>query len=178
MLGKLKAKIMKELARLMERLGLGGHSQQPQPQSPQQPQSQPQTPSQPAPSGFDPARAHWCYGGENGSRARENVSPSGYRIAKASCDGKTLKFSGSGTMWNCDHDHHDARNCLFFLENGEWYGGFWEWGSADRTSRGLANVFDGYKGWNGQRFMKSPECVFLICNKDCSERSNFVVVKR
>ena len=120
----------------------------------------------------------WLYGGMDGSKAKENTSPSGYSLKSASLSGDTLRFSGSGSMWGYEHATPDARNCLFFKEGDAYYGGFFEWGSVDRTSRPIHNIKDRYKGWDYARCMNASEFAFCITNKSGSERSNFVTFKK
>ena len=99
---------------------------------------------------FDYGSLDWCYGGANGAGAVEDVSQEGYTLHSASVNERGIRFQGSGSMWGYSHDRTDARNCLFFEEGGTFHGGFWEWGSVDRTYRGFDNIYSGYKGWNAQ----------------------------
>ena len=120
----------------------------------------------------------WCYGGENGSKAKEDTSANGYKLKSVSFDGKNVKFSGSGNMWGATHGSPTARNCLFFKEGGKWYGGFFEWGSPDRTTRAIANIEGRYKGWQPSRVAAAKEFAFCLMDKASKNRSNFVTCSK
>ena len=120
----------------------------------------------------------WCYGGENASNAKENTSSTGYKLTTANLYGNNVNFSGSGSMWGYEHATPLARNCLFFKEGDKYYGGFFEWGSVDRTTRAITNIKEGYKGWDYNRLMKAKEFAFVITNKSCSERSNIITFNK
>lgn len=128
--------------------------------------------------GFDTSKLVWCFGGENGSNAKEDTSASGYRLLSATVSVKGITFKGTGAMWGYTHDKHDARNCIFFEEGGKWYGGFWEWGSVDRTFRGFDNIYGGYKGWNHIRFQKAKKVAFLVMDCAGRRRSNVIVADK
>lgn len=116
----------------------------------------------------------WCYGGENGAKAKEDTSANGYTLKSVSFDGKNVKFSGSGKMWGATHEKPTARNCLFFKEGGKWYGGFFEWGDGTRTTRAINNIEGRYKGWQPARVAAAKEFAFCLMDKESKNRSNFV----
>jgi hypothetical protein len=119
----------------------------------------------------------WIYGGVNAINATEVTGTTGYKLTNVTFDRKNIRFSGVGSMWGTTHDKPDARNCLFFKENGKWYGGFFEWGSPDRTTRAINNITSGYKGWDANRLLKATEFAFCICNKAGTQRSNYFIFK-
>jgi len=127
---------------------------------------------------FDYSRLQWKYGGCNGSAAKEDTSDGGYKLVSGSVSNKAITFNGQGGMWGYTHDKAYARNCIFFEESGEWYGGFWEWGSVDRVRREFDNIHDGYKGWDGARFDRAKKVLFFVMNKSGSKRSNLLFLDK
>lgn len=127
---------------------------------------------------FDASKLVWCFGGENGSNAKEDTSSGGYKLLSVSVNYRGVTFDGNGAMWGYHHNNAYARNCIFFEEGGKWYGGFWEWGSVDRTYRAFDNIYSGYKGWDKNRFNRATKVAFLIMTKDGSKRSNVVVANK
>ena len=117
--------------------------------------------------------AAWRYGGFDGSRAKED---SACRIKSVSMSDKGVEFKFSGSWWGATHDNPTMRCCAFFKSGDKWVGGFWEWGSPDRTYRAFTNIDDGYNGWSGSDFHAAKEYAFLICSKDGKKRSNVVYV--
>lgn len=130
-------------------------------------------------SSFDYSKLDWCYGGERARNAVEDVSQNGFKLNSVSANEKGVKFSGKGKMWGYTHDHADARNCIFFLgDDGAWHGGFWEWGSVDRTYRDFNNIYSGYKGWKVQPFLKSKRWLFFVMTRSGDKRSNGLFIDR
>lgn len=120
----------------------------------------------------DSFSADWRYGGFNGSKAKED---SACQIKSVSMSSKGVTFKLSGSWWGATHDNPTMRCCAFYKDgSGKWVGGFWEWGSPDRTYRSFANIDDGYKGWNAKPFHASKKHAFVICSKDGKYRSNFI----
>ena len=120
----------------------------------------------------------WKYGNCNGSKAVEDTSASGYKLTKFTFDGKTVKFDGVGAMWGYDHDHHDARNCLFFKEGDKYVGGFFEWGDPSRKSRQIANITGRYGGWEPAKVAAAKEFAFCLTDKAGKKRTNVLTYKR
>lgn len=121
--------------------------------------------------GIDPAALDWRYGGFDGSKAKEDSS---CRIlsAVAGSNGVTFKFSGS--FWGATHADPTMRCCAFYEDGGKWIGGFWEWGSPDRTYRGYDNINTRYKNWDPAPFKAALRRAFCICSKDGKFRSNLI----
>lgn len=118
--------------------------------------------------------ADWRYGGFNGGKAVEDKACQISAISVSS-KGVTFKFSGGGSWWGATHDNPTMRCCAFYKDgSGKWVGGFWEWGSPDRTYRAFTNINDGYKGWDAKAFHASKKHAFVICSKDGKRRSNFI----
>lgn len=115
------------------------------------------------------------YGGFNGSKAVEDPN---CQIKSVSVSSKGVTFKLSGSWWGATHDNPTMRCCVFYKDgSGKWVGGFWEWGSPDRTYRAFTNINDGYKGWNAMAFNAAKEFAFVICSKDGKKRSNIVTTK-
>lgn len=116
--------------------------------------------------------ADWRYGGFNGSRAVEDKS---CQIKSVSTSGKGVTFKLTGSWWGATHDSPTMRCCAFYKDGSDrWVGGFWEWGSPDRTYRAFTNINDGYKGWDAKAFFAAKKHGFVICSKDGKKRSNFI----
>lgn len=116
--------------------------------------------------------ADWRYGGFNGSKAVEDKS---CQIKSVSTSGKGVTFKLSGSWWGATHESPTMRCCAFYKDgSGRWVGGFWEWGSPDRTYRAFTNINDGYKGWDAKAFFAAKKHGFVICSKDGKKRSNFI----
>jgi hypothetical protein len=86
--------------------------------------------------------------------------------------GATFKFSGS--FWGATHADPTMRCCAFYESGGRWIGGFWEWGSPDRTYRGYENIADKYKGWDPAAWNAAKRRAFCVCSKDGKKRTNIV----
>ena len=115
------------------------------------------------------------YGGFDGSKAKEDGA---CQIKSVSVNGKGVMFKFSGSWWGATHDNPTMRCCAFYKDgSGKWVGGFWEWGSPDRTYRAFTNIDDGYKGWNAKAFRAAKELAFMVCSKDGKNRSNIVMTK-
>lgn len=119
-----------------------------------------------------PFIADWRYGGFNGGSAVEDKS---CQIKSVSTSGKGVTFKLSGSWWGATHESPTMRCCAFYKDSsGKWVGGFWEWGSPDRTYRAFTNINDGYKGWDAKAFFAAKKHGFVICSKDGKKRSNFI----
>ena len=136
-----------------------------------EPETRPASSAEPAAFSAD-----WRFGGFNGAKAVEDAS---CQIKSVSVSGKgvTFKFSG-GSWWGATHGDPTMRCCAFYRDgSGKWVGGFWEWGSPDRTYRAFTNIDDGYKGWDAKAFRSAKEHAFAICSKDGKRRSNVITTK-
>jgi hypothetical protein len=115
---------------------------------------------------------NWKYGGFNGGKAIEDPN---CQIKSLSMSSKGVTFKFSGSWWDATHDNPTMRCCVFYKDgSGKWVGGFWEWGSPDRSYRAFTNIDDGYKGWDAKAFHAAKEYAFCICSKDGKKRSNIV----
>lgn len=123
------------------------------------------------PSGIAPATLDWRFGGFDGSKAKEDPA---CRIlsAVAGSNGVTFKFSGS--FWGATHADPTMRCCAFYESGGRWVGGFWEWGSPDRTYRGYENITGKYKNWDPAAWNAAKKRAFCICSKDGKKRTNLI----
>jgi hypothetical protein len=130
--------------------------------------------AEPAPAksgGIDPATLDWRYGGFDGSKAAEDPN---CRILSASHSAKGATFKFSGSFWGATHADPTMRCCAFYESGGKWIGGFWEWGSPDRTYRGYENITDKYKGWDAAAWNAAKRRAFCICSKDGKKRTNLI----
>ena len=128
--------------------------------------------SAPAKSGgIDPASLVWKFGGFDGSKAAEDPD---CRIVSASHSAKGVTFKFSGSFWGATHADPTMRCCAFYESGGKWTGGFWEWGSPDRTYRGYENISDKYKNWDPAAWNAAKKRAFCICSKDGKKRTNLV----
>ena len=123
------------------------------------------------PSGIAPAALDWRFGGFDGSKAAEDA---GCRILSASHSAKGVTFKFSGSFWGATPADPRMRSFAVYESGGRWIGGFWEWGSPDRTYRGYENIADKYKGWDPAAWNAAKRRAFCICSKDGKKRTNIV----
>lgn len=124
----------------------------------------------PAPSG---PSLNWCWGGFNGSRAKESDKA---RIKNLKLTSSGMSYSwesggceGLGAESASDHTHTLA--CLF-LEDGR--GGKFDWISTNRKTRDFKNIREGYNGWSKNAFDSSKKVWFCICSSNGKLRTNLI----
>lgn len=116
----------------------------------------------------------WRYGGFNGAKAAHNpaVDP---RLANLRSDGRKVsyKFDRGLDAWGISHNDPKAICAVFFLRDGAWVGGKFDWVSTSRTSRELKHV-ESYNNWPGSG-IKLPwrgRVAFVVISADGRRRSN------
>ena len=125
----------------------------------------------------------WCFGGEDGSKAKEC---SGVQIRNLNVSvGKKFTYSWAKAYfrrtlkeWGLS-DTDASAFAVFGYRHGDSYKcGKMDWISTSRTSRDWKNIAAGYKGWNDKECRASDEFVFLILSRDRSKRSNVIRCKK
>lgn len=100
-------------------------------------------------------------------------------LAVKSVDSKGVDFVFAGDdYWGSTHDDPSMRCCAFYWDGGKYVGGFWEWGSPDRTSRAFDNITGRYKGWEPAKFNAAKKLAFCVCSKDGKHRTPIVEIER
>ncbi|MBQ3812149.1 MAG: hypothetical protein II841_01125, partial [Bacteroidales bacterium] len=128
----------------------------------------------PAPAASTPALSlNWCWGGFNGSKAKE-VSDAQIDSLKITSSGMSYKWvkggcEALGATSKTDSDHTLA--CLFLVDG---RGGKFDWISTSRTTRDFKNINNGYNGWNASAFKACKTFYFCICSADGKRRTNVI----
>ena len=65
-------------------------------------------------------------------------------------------------------------SCAFYLADGRWIGGKFDWIDTARSSRPLENIRTGYGGWNAAAWDAAPRRAFCILSADGRMRSNLI----
>lgn len=117
------------------------------------------------------AKLNWTVGGIDGSRAElTNVLVSDLNMTP---NGLSYKWKENDlSVWGYARTQADARTCVFYLKDGVWKGGFYEWISTSRTTRNYANIKGKYKGWNWNDIPNGSDAAFVIISKDGKKRTN------
>ncbi|MBQ9344085.1 MAG: hypothetical protein IJT88_02590, partial [Kiritimatiellae bacterium] len=128
----------------------------------------------PAPAASTPALSlNWCWGGFNGSKAKE--------VSDAQIDSLKITSSGMSYKWvkgGCENlgansrDDKDHTIACLFLEDGR--GGKFDWISTSRTTRDFKNINIGYNGWDADAFRACKTFYFCICSADGKRRTNVI----
>ncbi|MDD4059151.1 MAG: hypothetical protein PHW08_00435 [Kiritimatiellae bacterium] len=175
-IARLDALAEKWIAKLEAKL-----AEQPAEETPETPD--PETPADPAPA--DPAPASdqvnyallkWQYGGVNASGAKLD-SP---RLSGLSCNGRSVSYSWDVGMsgWGLGNGDAGAVCAAFFLKDGVWIGGKFDWVSVSRTNRELKHC-EYYSNW-GSSGIKLPwrgKVAFVVVSADGKRRSNVLVAE-
>ncbi len=146
------------------------------------PSAEPTTPDSAPPSvvhaddavAYDKLR--WLYGGFNGASA---VRDEGVALSSLSIkNGNRLfyKWEKGLSAWGLAHSDAGAVCAAFFLRNGEWVGGKFDWVSTSRADRELKHV-ESYSNWpqSGIRLPWSGQVAFVVIDKGGRKRSNVLV---
>lgn len=128
-------------------------------------------------SGPTPPALNWCWGGFNGSKAKES-DRARIRNLRVTADGLSYGWErggcedlGATSSGDCDH----TVACLF-LDDGR--GGKFEWISTSRRTRSFNNIKDGYHGWDAKAFRSAKRVWFCICSSDGKRRTNLISAER
>lgn len=119
------------------------------------------------------SKLNWCWGGFNGSKAKES-DRARIKNLKVSSSGMSYSWESGGCEALGASSEHDASKTLacLFLEDGR--GGKFDWISTDRHSRSFHNIDEGYCGWSKSAFEKSRKVWFCICSSNGKLRTNLI----
>lgn len=174
------AKIKKEWARLMRRLGIGAEAHAEPAQDATDPPPAPVADdSAPAPTDAPETRAEaprmdWRFGGFDGSRAVEDENT---QIADLHMTRGGLRYKwkrGSLRNWGLADTDAGALACVGFWEGGTLVIGKIDWISTSRTTRDFRNLEEGYRGWKPALFWGAKKRAFCIVSKDGKRRTNIL----
>ena len=172
-IAKLDALADEWIAKLEAKLAEPSEPDKPAPETPA-----PETPADPAPAvdQVDYALLKWQYGGVNASGAKLD-SP---RISGLSCNGRSVSYRWDVGMsgWGLGNGDAGAVCAAFFLRDGQWIGGKFDWVSVSRTNRELKHV-EYYSNW-GSSGIKLPwrgKVAFVVVSADGKRRSNVLVAE-
>lgn len=175
----LAAKIKKEWARLLRRLGLAPTEQAQTPAEPPQKREEapdaatmPESPPPPVETRGSGPRMDWRFGGFDGSRAVEDdrVQIGSVKMGR---DRMTYKFTrGDLSAWGLSREDAGAIAAAFYWDGEKWVGGKFDWISTSRTSRDFKNIIDHYNGWNPTAFFAAKRRAFCIASRDGKRRTN------
>jgi hypothetical protein len=172
-IARLDALAEKWIAKLEAKLAEPSEPDKPAPETPA-----PETPADPAPSvdQVDFALLKWQYGGVNAGGAKLD-SP---RISGLSCDGRAVSYRWDVGMsgWGLSNGEAGAVCAAFFLRDGQWIGGKFDWVSVSRTNRELKHC-EYYSNW-GSSGIKLPwrgKVAFVVVSADGKRRSNVLVAE-
>lgn len=165
------------IARLQERLETPA-PETPAPETPDAGTPDAGTPADPAPAvdQVDYALLKWRYGGETFGGAKLD-SP---RIAGLACNGRSVSYKWSVGMsgWGLSNGEAGAVCAVFFLLDGQWIGGKFDWVSVSRTNRELKHV-ESYSNWpsSGIKLPWRGRVAFVVISADGRRRSNVLVAE-
>lgn len=118
----------------------------------------------------------WRYGGFNGSGAQLDTP----RLSNLSCDGRSVSYRWDVGMsgWGLGNGDAGAICAVFFLRDGEWIGGKFDWVSKSRASRELKHV-EAYSNWptSGIKLPWKGRVAFVVVSADGRFRSNVLTAQ-
>ena len=116
----------------------------------------------------------WSYGGVNGAKAAKTTAS----ISGLSAGSQTMSYRWAGDTlrtWGLSDGNAGALACFFVQRSdGRWVGGKFDWVSTSRTSRGLENIYAGYRGWTLSGVPNPCLCAFVIISSDGKKRTNVI----
>jgi hypothetical protein len=172
-IAKLDALADKWIAKLEAKLAEPSEPDKPAPETPA-----PETPADPAPAvdQVDFSMLQWKYGGVNAGGAKLD-SP---RLASLSCNGRSVSYRWEVGMsgWGLSNGEAGAVCAVFFLRDGQWIGGKFDWVSVSRTNRELKHV-ESYSNWpsSGIKLPWRGRVAFVVVSADGKKRSNVVIAE-
>ena len=117
----------------------------------------------------------WSYGGFRGGSAKLAARP---RISSLSVASSGMSYAWvSGGCENLGASSAGDANCiaaLFYLVDGQWRGGKFDWISTNRLTRDFKNIKDGYHGWPPDAISKGKSFAFVIVSQDGKKRTNVI----
>ena len=140
----------------------------------------PDVPTPGAPSAtvdqLDYALLKWQYGGFRAGGATLD-SP---RLSNLSCNGRSVSYRWDVGMagWGLGNGDAGAICAVFFLRDGAWIGGKFDWVSVTRTNRELKHV-ESYSNWpsSGIKLPWRGRVAFVVVSADGRRRSNVLVAE-
>ena len=125
---------------------------------------------------LDYALLRWQYGGVNASGAKLD-SP---RLSGLSCNGRSVSYHWDVGMsgWGLGNGDAGAICAVFFLRDGKWIGGKFDWVSVSRSNRELKHV-ESYSNWpaSGITLPWRGRVAFVVVSADGKRRSNVLVTE-
>lgn len=125
---------------------------------------------------LDYALLRWQYGGVNASGAKLD-SP---RLSSLSCNGRAVSYRWDVGMsgWGLSNGDAGAICAVFFLRDGQWIGGKFDWVSVSRSNRELKHV-ESYSNWpsSGIKLPWRGRVAFVVVSADGRRRSNVVIAE-
>ncbi len=136
----------------------------------------PETPPATGGDAMDYALLRWQYGGVNASGAKLD-SP---RLSGLSCNGRSVSYRWDVGMsgWGLSNGDAGAICAVFFLRDGQWIGGKFDWVSVSRSNRELKHV-ESYSNWpsSGIKLPWRGKVAFVVVSADGKRRSNVVIAE-
>lgn len=116
----------------------------------------------------------WKYGGFNGRNAKHDQ----VTLADMSFNGTRISYRWAVGLdaWGIPHTQHNQTICAaFFLRDGKWEGGKFDWVSTSRPFRDIHHV-EYYNNWAqaGLRLPVRYPCAFVVVHTDGQRRSNVI----
>lgn len=138
----------------------------------------PEEPTVPGATGdaMDYGLLKWKWGGVNASGAKLD-SP---RLSGLTCNGRAVSYRWDVGMagWGLGNGDAGAICAVFFLRDGAWIGGKFDWVSVSRSSRELKHC-EYYSNW-GSSGIKLPwrgKVAFVVVSADGKRRSNVLIAE-
>lgn len=128
------------------------------------------------PDEIEYSKLNWNHGGINGANAQLTTA----LICNANFgpNGLSYKWKENDlSVWGYARTQADARTCVFYLKDGKWYGGFFEWVSTSRTTRDWKNIKTKYKGWTWDEIPNGADGAMVILSRDGKKRTNVIKTK-
>lgn len=167
------------IAKLEAKLAEPSEPDKPAPETPAPETPPPITPpADPAPAGdqVDYALLKWQYGGVHAGGAKLD-SP---RLSGLSCNGRAVSYRWDVGMsgWGLSNGDAGAICAVFFLKDGVWIGGKFDWVSVSRSNRELKHV-ESYSNWpsSGIKLPWRGKVAFVVVSADGKRRSNVVIAE-
>lgn len=125
---------------------------------------------------LDYSMLKWKFGGVNATGAKLDTP----RISGLSCNGRSVFYRWDVGMsgWGLGNADAGAICAVFFLRDGAWIGGKFDWVSVSRISRELKHC-EYYSNW-GSSGIKLPwrgKVAFVVVSADGKRRSNVLIAE-
>lgn len=113
----------------------------------------------------------WCYGGVNGSKASQSGD---YEIKITGRSGKGFNYTTSSDFGKWKTDGGNLIVAAFFLVEGKWKGGKFEWIRPGSGFRGFENITSGYQDWYCDAAKESSKMKVCMLSADGRKRTKIV----